>query len=90
MRVYVAHLQRFPLIALSMSSRVGEGVALSRAIADMICPDWQYPHCGTSFFIQAARIASATLPDTDSMVVIDLPAKEPTGVTHDRIGNPSM
>jgi hypothetical protein len=31
----------FPLMAVSMSASVGLGLALSRAAADMIWPDWQ-------------------------------------------------
>ena len=42
-----------PAIASSMSASVGFGLAASSALADMIWPDWQYPHCGTSSASQA-------------------------------------
>src|ERR1051326_300363 len=31
-----------------MSASVGFGLLDSNAAADMSCPAWQYPHCGTS------------------------------------------
>src|SRR5438094_8542315 len=53
MRWYVPQRQMLPLRASSMSASVGLGFLESSAAADMICPDWQYPHCGTSSSIQA-------------------------------------
>src|SRR3990170_406935 len=47
-RRYVPQPHTFPCIALSMSASVGFGLLASNAAADMICPAWQYPHCGTS------------------------------------------
>ncbi len=41
MRRYVAHRQRLPLMAASMSWSVGCAFCVSRATADMICPAWQ-------------------------------------------------
>ena len=46
-RPYIPQRQMLPSIAVSMSSSVGFGLLSSRAAADMSCPDWQYPHCGT-------------------------------------------
>jgi hypothetical protein len=41
MRVYVPQRQILPLMALSMSASLGEGVFFKSAVADMICPAWQ-------------------------------------------------
>ena len=46
----------FPAIAASMSASLGLGLLVSNALADMIWPDWQYPHCGTSRASQARWI----------------------------------
>lgn len=40
-RWYVPHRQRFPAMALAMSSSVGLGLAASSAAAAMTCPGWQ-------------------------------------------------
>src|SRR5207247_2572961 len=53
-------------------------------------PDWQYPHCTTSSLCQAAFTASATVPDTPSMVVIFLPAASPTIMEQERAASPSI
>jgi hypothetical protein len=42
-----------PAIASSMSESLGFGLLTNSALADMIWPDWQYPHCGTSSSSQA-------------------------------------
>jgi hypothetical protein len=55
-RPYVPQRQMLPDMALSMSASVGSGVLASSADADMIWPDWQYPHWGTSSAIQALWI----------------------------------
>jgi hypothetical protein len=36
-----ANIGAMPDMALSMSASVGLGFSDSRAVADMICPDWQ-------------------------------------------------
>src|SRR4029077_6009204 len=79
-----------PLIALSMSASAGFGLDFSSAVADMICPDWQYPHCGTSSVTQAAWIflPSDVLPIA-SIVVTFLPATVDTGAMQERIAVPS-
>ena len=89
MRRYVPHRHRLPLIAAFTSARVGIPLPDSRLTADMIWPDWQYPHCGTLCLIQAARTASAAAPDTPSMVATSSPAAAETGIKHDRVGRPS-
>jgi hypothetical protein len=79
-----------PAIAPSMSTSLGFPLVASSALADMIWPDWQYPHCGTSSASQAAWIflPAGVLPMA-SMVTIRFPTAEETGVTQDRVGCPS-
>src|SRR5438132_11252943 len=78
-----------PDIAASMSASVGFGFALSNATADMIWPDWQKPHWGTSTSIHAFCTGCAFVADNPSIVVTFLPATAETGVTHARTGLPS-
>ena len=47
MRGYIPQRQTLPDMAASISSSVGFGVSRNNATALIICPDWQYPHCGT-------------------------------------------
>src|SRR6266849_10220637 len=77
-----------PLMASSMSASVGLGFLESRATADMICPDWQYPHCGTSSSSQAS--CTGWLPSTESpsMVVTFLPATLEIAVMQERVASP--
>jgi hypothetical protein len=49
-------------MASSMSTSLGAEFPAKSPVADMICPDWQYPHCGTSSSLHAARTASAAFP----------------------------
>src|ERR1700752_4621823 len=79
-----------PLIASSMSASEGLGFFASNATADMICPDWQYPHCGTSSSIQAFWTGCDASADRPSMVVIFFPAMLETGVMQEREASPSM
>src|SRR5208337_5108161 len=76
-------------MARSISRSDGFWFRARSATADMICPDWQYPHCGTSSAIHAACTASAALPERPSMVTISLPLTEEMGVTQERRGTPS-
>src|ERR1051325_3563490 len=78
-----------PCIAESMSASVGFGFALSSATADMIWPDWQKPHWGTSTSIHAFCTGCALVADNPSMVVTFLPATAEIGVTQERTGWPS-
>src|SRR5215510_11922812 len=90
-RGYVPQRQMFPDMALSMSASLGLALAASSALADMIWPDWQYPHCGTSSASQAAwTFLPAGVAPMASMVMIRLPTTAETGVTQDRVGCPSM
>src|SRR6185436_8396122 len=80
-----------PAIALSISESLGLGLLASNALADIIWPDWQYPHCGTSSASQARwTFLPAGVVPMASMVVIRLPAAADTGVTQERVGCPSM
>src|SRR5262249_11067145 len=81
--------QMFPPIAASMSWSVGFLFVARSAAADMICPDWQYPHWGTSNSIQARWAGWSVRADRPSMAVICLPATADPGVTHERVGAPS-
>lgn len=55
----------------------------------MICPDWQYPHCGTCASIHAVCSGCVPLGESPSIVVIAWPVAAATGVTHDRTAVPS-
>src|SRR5271166_4432642 len=79
-----------PLMASSMSASVGELFRASSEAADIICPDWQYPHCGTSCAIHAACTALPILCwPTPSIVVILRPLALATASTHERVATPS-
>src|SRR3954468_6700061 len=78
-------------MAASMSASFGLGLLANSALADMIWPDWQYPHCGTSRASHAAwiRLPAGVAPFSP-IVVIFLPATADTGAIHDRVGAPSI
>src|SRR5258705_2405209 len=79
------------VIAASMSASVGFGSSLRSAVTAMIIPDWQYPHCGTSFSSQAfCTLLSTPFCAMPSMVVIFLPSTALTGIAHERTAVPSM
>src|SRR4051812_23383554 len=71
-----------------MSASVGFGISLSNAAADMTCPDWQYPHCGTSTLTHAFFTASPAGVPNPSMVMISASCTDAIGVTHERRGRP--
>src|SRR5713101_9662452 len=73
-----------PLMAVSISASVGFGFFASRATADIIWPDWQYPHCGTSSSIQAFCTAWLPSAERPSMVVTFFPDTLEIGVIHER------
>src|SRR5216683_7575775 len=79
-----------PDIASSMSASVGCGLLASSAEADMIWPDWQYPHCTTSRSSQAFWILApaAVAPIASIVVIAEVPTLS-TEVTQERVGAPS-
>src|SRR5437016_2550428 len=90
MRGYVPQRQILPDMAASMSASLGWAFFAMSADADMIWPDWQYPHCTTSRSSHACcTFLPAGVSPIASMVVIFLPAAAATGVTHERVGWPS-
>src|SRR5450631_1424062 len=86
---YVPQRQIFPLMASSISLSVGLEFSASKTAALIICPDWQYPHCGTSSSIQAFCSGCVKSSESPSMVVTCLPAARESGATHERIAWPS-
>src|SRR6476661_799797 len=78
-----------PDIALSISASVGCGLLASSADADMIWPDWQYPHWTTSRSSQAFWILAPTavLPIASMVVISELPMLS-IGVMQERVGSP--
>src|SRR6202030_138140 len=80
-----------PDMASSMSASVGCGLLASSADADMIWPDWQYPHCTTSRSSQAFWILApaAVAPIASIVVIADVPMLS-TGVMQDRVATPSI
>src|ERR1700741_5401880 len=71
-----------------ISASVGRGLCFNSATAAMICPDWQYPHCGTSCSIQASCTGWVPSADKPSIVVIALPATAAAGTLQDRVASP--
>src|SRR5215813_6437520 len=77
-----------PLMAASISASVGFAFLARRAAADMICPVWQKPHCGTSSSTHAFCTGWSLFAESPSMVVIFLPATALSGVVQARTGCP--
>src|SRR6266705_1616954 len=68
------------------------GTDLSKAIALMIWPLWQYPHCATSCLTQAACTAAPTrsVPSVAASIVVSfLPSASEMGVIQERMAWPS-
>src|SRR5258706_9366153 len=74
MRWYVPQRQMLPLISSSICVSVGLGYFFSIAGACMICPLWQYPHCGTLIDCQAFCTGWLAVALSPSMVTMVLPA----------------
>src|SRR5438445_5850766 len=89
-RGYVPQRQILPVSAWSISSSVGLGISLSSTAALIICPDWQYPHCGTSISSQARCKGWLRSGESPSIVVTSFPAARVTGATHERNAWPSI
>jgi len=81
--------QMFPLITSSISESAGLEFFVNSDAACIICPAWQYPHCGTSNSIQAACTGWLPSVERPSMVVTLLPATRETCVWQDRTALPS-
>src|SRR6478609_9464469 len=77
-----------PAITESMSSSVGLGFDERRDTACMICPGWQYPHCGTFTSAHAFCTTCGPLLEMASMVVISSPSTVPIGLEHERMAFP--
>src|SRR5258708_18869375 len=77
-----------PLIKSSISASVGLAFFESSAAADMICPHWQYPHCGTSSSIQACCTGWLPSAESPSMVVTFFPATLEIAVMQERVASP--
>ena len=80
--------QMLPRITSSISASVGWAFFASSAAAAMICPDWQYPHWGTSPSVQATCTGCVPSAESPSMVVTLLPARLETGVMQERTACP--
>src|ERR1043165_951445 len=79
------------VIASSISLSVGRGLVFNRATAAMICPDWQYPHCGTSSAAQAFCTGCELVADRPSMVtILSLLLTLLMGTVHERRTSPLM
>src|SRR5262245_49821004 len=77
------------VIASSMSASVGCGFFASNADAAMICPDWQYPHCGTSTAAQAFCTGCELSRDSPSMVtILSVGLIALTGIEQERTTSP--
>src|ERR1700674_823797 len=72
-----------------MSVSFGLGFFSRSAVADMICPDWQYPHCTTSRSTHAFCTAFAARDDKPSIVVTWRLATAETGAEQERNVCPS-
>src|SRR5262245_32817660 len=73
----------------SISASVGFGYCFKKAAAAMICPDWRYPHCGTSSASQACCTGGLASDERPSIVVTLLLATSPTWTLQDRMASPS-
>src|SRR5690242_13929036 len=77
-----------PRIAASISASVGLGFCFSSAAACIICPLWQYPHCGTLACRQACCTGCCAVALRPSMVTMSLPAALCIGVWQLRTAAP--
>src|SRR3954470_20752569 len=79
-----------PAMPSRICASVGRGLRSSSALAVMICPFWQKPHCGTCSSIQACcsgcSVPSLAMPSS----VVTSPFTADVGVMHDRVATPLM
>src|SRR5712664_4916328 len=74
-----------------MSASVGLGFFLSSAVAAMICPDWQYPHCGTASAAQAFCTGLELVAESPSIVtILSVGLTVLTGTEQERRTSPLM
>src|SRR6266404_8444511 len=76
------------VILASMSASVGLAKSIRQATTAMLCPDWQYPHCGTPSSIHARCTGWLLSEERPSMVRICAPSRAPIGTEHDRMAVP--
>src|SRR4029453_18214598 len=72
----------------SISASVGLRLLLRKAATAIICPDWQYPHCGTPSASQACGTGCLLSGDRPSIVVTSAPATPLIGTLQERTGSP--
>src|SRR5580693_7861798 len=80
--------QRVPFIPSRICASVACGFLSSSALAVMICPFWQKPHCGTCSSIQACCNGCSLPPLARPSSVVISPLMLETGVIHDRVATP--
>src|SRR6266481_1976230 len=73
-----------PFMARSMSRSLGFLISLRSAIALITWPDWQYPHCGTSWAIQAFCTAPASPESHAARSEATARGFDPAGADHGR------
>src|SRR5690606_31767756 len=83
------HRPRLAAMRSTISSREGWGRACNKAAARMICPDWQYPHCGTCSAIHAFCKGWSPFGDRPSIVVTERPSALSSGVRQANTAAPS-
>ena len=84
-QTYPEHLQRFPARYSLISSSLGSGISLNNAIAFMIIPGLQNPHCSAPWFaIKAPNSAASSC--SPSKVSILCPSTLAARMEHDKIG----
>ena len=84
----VSQRQMLPAIPSSMSSSVGFGFEDSSDTACMICPGWQYPHCGTFTSAHAFCTACGPCVEMLSIVVISRPCSFAIDLEQERTALP--
>src|ERR1700682_4563120 len=81
---------RVLFIPSRISSSVGFGFLSSSALAVMICPFWQKPHCGTCSSIQACCTGWSLPFVANPSSVVTSPFTEESSVLQDRVAAPFM
>ena len=84
------HRHRAGAIPSRISASVGFGFRSNRALAVMICPFWQKPHCGTCSSIHACCTGSSLPSFASPSSVVISPLTRDATVIHDRVATPPM